>query len=432
MSAFDLSVRFFLQLAVVLGACRVVGLIARRFGQPQVVAEMITGVILGPSVFGLLSAKAVSAGWLSINPQTWLFPKESKVIFFAVSQIGLAMYMFLVGVEFRTDLFNSRIRAAASVSVAGMLAPFALGAALAVWLVSSGGFFTPKVERWEAVLFLGASMCITAFPMLARIIVERGLSGTSLGTLALAAGAIDDAAAWCVLAIVLASFKDDWGIAAWAIGGGVVYATLVLTLGRRLFARMEPLTRANGGLTQPMLAVTLMSVMLGSWFTDAIGIYAVFGAFILGVAMPRGEYSAALTRQLEPMLVVFLLPTFFTYSGLNTRLDLVDTPQLWFIAAVVFLAACLGKGGACWAAARLHGEDNRTSLAVGTLMNARGLMELIILNIGLERGLITPQLFSIMVVMAVLTTLLASPVFEWVYGTTARARGDLGSLPSRS
>ena len=416
-------------MAAVLAACRVVGLVARRFGQPQVVAEMITGVLLGPSVFGLLSAKAFTAGVVPINLQTWLFPKESKVIFFAVSQIGIALYMFLVGVEFRTDLFKSRIRSAASVSLAGMLAPFVLGAALAVWLVGQPGFFNPKVERWEAVLFLGASMCITAFPMLARIIVERGLSGTSLGTLALAAGAMDDAAAWCVLAIVLASFKADWHIAAWAIGGGLVYAGLVLTLGKNLFRRMETLAVRQGTVTQPMLAVTLLAVMLGSWFTDAIGIYAVFGAFILGVAMPRGRFSAELTRQLEPLLVVFLLPTFFTYSGLNTRLDLVDTPQLWLTAAIALLAACLGKGGGCWAAARLHGEDNRTALAIGTLMNARGLMELIILNIGLERGLITPQLFSIMVVMAVVTTLLASPVFEWVYGSEARGRGELGSLP---
>ena len=247
MSPFDLSVRFFLQLAVVLAACRMVGLIARRFGQPQVVAEMISGVLLGPSVFGLLSTKAVAAGWLAVNPQAWLFPKESKVIFFAVSQIGLAMYMFLVGVEFRADLFQSKIRSAISVSVAGMLAPFLLGAALGVWLIQTGGFFSPKVQSWEALLFLGASMCITAFPMLARIIVDRGLAGTSLGTLALAAGAIDDVAAWCVLALVLASFKDDWHIAAWAIGGGTVYAASVLTVGKRWLARLEPMTVQAGG-----------------------------------------------------------------------------------------------------------------------------------------------------------------------------------------
>lgn len=430
MSAFDLSVRFFLQLAVVLAACRVMGWVARRFGQPQVVAEMITGVLLGPSLFGLLATHAQTAGLISGHWQQWLFPKESKVIFFAVSQVGIALYMFLVGVEFRTDLFQSRARSAASVSVAGMAVPFALGGLLALWLVrDTGGYFNPKVQTWEAVLFLGASMCITAFPMLARIIVERGLSGTALGTLALAAGAIDDAAAWCVLAIVLASFKDDWHIATRAIGGGAAYAVVVLTVGRHWLKRLGPLAERAGTVSQSMLAGTLMLVMLGSWFTDAIGIYAVFGAFILGVAMPRGLFARELTRQLEPLLVVFLLPTFFTYSGLNTRLDLVDSWQLWLVALIALLAACIGKGGACWAAARLNGEDNRTALAVGTLMNARGLMELIILNIGLERGLITPQLFSIMVVMAVVTTLMASPVFEWVYGRHARASGELGQLP---
>lgn len=420
MTPFELSVRFFLQLAVVLAACRVVGMVARRFGQPQVVAEMITGVILGPSLLGLFE--------FSRPAQQWLFPPASKAIFFSVCQVGLALYMFLVGVEFRSDLFARRAKAAATVSIAGMLTPFILGGALALWMVGRHGvFFSEKIQPWEAALYLGASMCITAFPMLARIIVERGLAGTSLGTLALAAGAMDDAAAWCLLAVVLASFQDNWEIALKAIGGGVAYAVLTLTIGRRLFARFASSPRPDGSLPQPVLATVLMCVMLGSWFTDAIGIYAVFGAFIMGCAMPRGTFTTALTRQMEPLIVVFLLPTFFTYSGLNTRLDLVTTPDLWLIALGVLILACLGKFVACWAAARLHGEDNPTSLAIGTLMNARGLMELIILNIGLERKLITPQLFSIMVVMAIATTLMATPIFERVYGRAARARGELGT-----
>lgn len=418
MTPFDLSVRFFLQLAVVLGACRIVGMLARRVGQPQVVAEMITGVLLGPSLLGLFE--------FSQPIQKWLFPKESKAIFFATCQIGLAIYMFLVGVEFRSDLFRARARAAASVSLAGMITPFGLGALIALWMVQHpGAYFTAKVQTWEAVLFLGASMCITAFPMLARIIVERGLAGTSLGTLALAAGAMDDAAAWCLLAVVLASFQSDAAIAVKAIGGGIAYAAFTLTTGRRLLAGLGRHVKPDGTLPNAVLATILMLVMLGSWFTDAIGIYAVFGAFILGCAMPRGDFAAALTRQIEPFVVVFLLPTFFTYSGLNTRLDLVTTPTLWMVAIVVLLAACLGKFGACWAAARIHGEAPRTALAIGTLMNARGLMELIILNIGFERGLITPELFSIMVVMAIATTLMATPIFEWVYGRDARARGTL-------
>ncbi len=416
MTPFDVSIRFFLQLAIVLAACRVVGRVARLLGQPQVVAEMLTGVLLGPSVLGLFE---------TTRPfQQWLFPPESKVVFLSVSQVGLALYMFLVGVEFRSDLFVGRAKAAALVSGAGMVVPFLLGAGLATLLVPLKGlFFTPAVQPWEAMLFLGASMCITAFPMLARIIVERGLTGTALGALALAAGALDDAAAWCILAVVLASFQDNPWIAIRAIGGGILYATTVLTLGRRLLRGLGSSVHPDGTLPSPVLAGVLMLVMLGSWFTDAIGIYAVFGAFILGCAIPRGRLAEALTRQVEPFVTVFLLPTFFTYSGLNTRLDLVNTPQLWLVALVALLAACLGKLVACWAAARLNGEDNPTALAVGTLMNARGLMELIILNIGLERRLITPQLFSIMVIMAVVTTLMATPLFEWVYRGKSRAAG---------
>jgi Kef-type K+ transport system membrane component KefB len=171
----------------------------------------------------------------------------------------------------------------------------------------------------------------------------------------------------------------------------------------------------EGKVTPAMLSVALMLTMLGSWVTDSIGIYAIFGAFMLGCAMPRGVFSRELTQQIEPMATSLLVPVFFTYSGLNTRLDLVTTPQLWLVALVVLLAACVGKGVGCWGAARLSGEDQRTSLAIGTLMNARGLMELIIINIGLERGIITPQLFAILVVMAVATTLMTSPLLAWLY-----------------
>jgi Kef-type K+ transport system membrane component KefB len=168
-------------------------------------------------------------------------------------------------------------------------------------------------------------------------------------------------------------------------------------------------------MSAPLFTFVLMVVMLGAWITDAIGIYAVFGAFILGVAMPRGLFAQEIQRRLEPLTTNFLLPLFFVYSGLNTRLGLVDSPMLWAVALLILVAACLGKGIACWLAARLNGEDNREALAIGTLMNARGLMELIILNIGLERGVITPTLFTIMVMMAIVTTLMASPVFEFVY-----------------
>lgn len=418
MTNLQVSIQFFLQMAVILGVCRLVGWLARKVGQPQVVGEMIAGVVLGPSLFGLLAP----------GLQKELFPKETMTVLFCVSQVGLSLYMFIVGMEFRTELFLSRIRSAAAVSIAGMVTPFVLGAGLAVWLVGQTGFFGGRVAAAEAALFMGASMSITAFPMLARIIYERGLAGTSLGTLALAAGAIDDAAAWCVLALVLASFGDSWMVAVKAIGGGVVYAVVVLTVGRKLLALLEEMTERNRGVTMPMLSFTLGLVMVASWWTDYIGIYAVFGAFILGAAMPRGRFNREIQQKLEPLVVVFLLPLFFTFSGLNTRLDMVNTPFLWMVAVLVLLAACLGKGVACWAAARWHGEDNPTALAVGTLMNARGLMELIILNIGLQHGIITPTLFSIMVIMAIATTLMATPVFERVYGRLARAAGQVGAI----
>ena len=416
MTTAQLSVAFFLQMFVILAVARGVGFLARRIGQPQVVGEMIAGVLLGPSLFGYFAPEL----------QQHLFPKESLKILYVGAQLGVGLYMFLVGVDFKTELFKSRARSAAAVSISGMVVPFGLGALLAIWLVGVPNLFSPKATTVEAMLFLGAAMAITAFPMLARIIYERGLTGTPLGTLALAAGAIDDAAAWCVLAIVLASFGDGPMVAVKAIAGGVAYGVIITTLGRKLLKPLGDAVERAGKLSNTALAVVLMLFMLAAWTTDTIGIHAVFGGFLLGVAMPRGVLTRELQKQLEPITVVLFLPMFFTFSGLNTRLDMVNSAQMLFIALVVLLAACLGKGAACWAAARMTGEDNRTALAVGTLMNARGLMELIILNIGLQKGVIELGLFSIMVLMAIITTLMASPIFEWVYGRHARAKGELG------
>ncbi len=419
MSAPQLSVLFFLQMFVILAACRLVGLAAKRMGQPQVVGEMVAGVLLGPSLLGQLAPEV----------QWALFPAESLRVLFVAAQLGIGLYMFLVGVEFETELFHLQARSATAVSLSGLLVPFALGALLTPWLMTVPGLFGEKVRTYEAALFLGAAIAITAFPMLARIIYERGLTGTALGTLSLAAGAIGDAAAWCVLAVVLASFGGGMEVAVKAIGGGLIYTVFMLTVGRRLLKRLGAAVEKEGKLTPHMLSGCLMLLMLGAWATDAAGIHAVFGGFLLGVAMPRGLLTRELQRQLEPFTVVFLLPMFFTYSGLNTRLDMVNSVEMLGIALVVLAASCLGKFGACWAAARLAGEDNRLALAVGVLMNARGMMELILLNIGLQRGIIQPPLFAVLVLMAVVTTLMATPVFELVYGRHARAEGRLKPPP---
>lgn len=411
MTAFDLSVRFFLQLVVILAACQATAWVFRRLGQSQVVSEMIAGVLLGPSLLG----------WLWPAAQAYLFPQASMPILFSVAQVALVLYMFLVGLEFDVDLLRARARSAAFVSAAGIAVPFVLGGAIAVWLARRPDLpaFGEGVSLAQAVLFTGAAMSITAFPMLARIIHEQGLSRTSLGTLALSAGSLDDAAAWCLLAVVLSAFGNDPSIAVTAVGGGGLFLLFTLFVLRRLLAPLGRRVKGPGEMSASLFTQVLVVVMLGAFVTDALRIYAVFGAFLTGAAMPKGAFAEELRGRIEPLTVGFLLPLFFVYSGLNTRIGLVASPTLALVALAVLVAACLGKGVACWAAARLSGESHRDALATGALMNARGLMELIILNIGLERGIIQPTLFTIFVLMAVVTTLMATPVFERVYGRRA-------------
>lgn len=418
MTPAQLSVVFFLQLAVIIVACRGVGWLAKRYlGQPQVVGEMIAGVILGPSLLGLLAP----------DIQALLFPKESKSVLFVGAQFGVGLYMFLVGLGFRSDHFKSNVGSAAAVSLSGMAAPFLLAIMITPWLMSHG-LFNEALTLPQTTLFMGACIAITAFPMLARIIHERGLSGTPLGTLSLSAGAIDDAGAWTVLAIVLATFGDGPMVAVKAIGGGLAFAVFMLTLGPRLLAPLGRKAEREGKVSQTTLGIVLILFLLSAWAMDAAGIHAVFGGFLLGCVIPRGVLATELRKQLEPFAVVVLLPMFFTYSGLHTQLTLVDNVELALVTLGILVASILAKGVACWGAARLTGQDNATAMGIGALMNARGLMELIIINIGLQKGIIGPALFSMLVVMAIVTTLMASPLFELVYGRKARARGELGAL----
>jgi Kef-type K+ transport system membrane component KefB len=337
-------------------------------------------------------------------------------VLFPVSQLGLAAYMFVVGLEFRVDIVRKRLHSAVAVSLAGMVAPFLLGAALGWFFHRHTSLFPAKTSLLEAAVFLGASMCVTAFPMLARIIHFKGLTGTTMGTVALGAGAIDDAAAWGLLAVVLASFDGDASHAIANIGGGLAYGAVTLWVVRPLLSRWARGIDRRGVLSDGEFVVCLILLVLGAWFTDAIGLHAVFGAFVMGIAMPRGLVAEALIARIQPLTVALLLPLFFTYSGLNTQIGLLDSGHLWGMAGLVFLAAVGGKGVACWMAARATGISNRDALGIGTLMNARGLMELIIINIGLERGIISPALFATLVLMAVVTTLMASPIFEWLVG----------------
>lgn len=403
----DIAIQFFLQLTVILAACRLAGIVAGRVGQPPVVGEMIAGVVLGPSLLGRIAP----------DLQAGLFPSgTSNIVLYTTAQVGLVLYMFVIGMNFDVDHVRQRAGTAAAVSATGTFAPLIIGALAAIPLLGGGEFFGEGVNLGMAMMFLGASIAITAFPMLARIIFEKGLTGTSLGTLALACGATSDAISWCILAVVLAVYKDSPMLAVLAIGGGVLYTVVVLTIGKRALAPMGAKAEQQQAISGSMLSTVLILLMACAWFTDTIGIYAIFGAFILGIAMPSGYFAGQLTDKIEPLTTKLLLPLFFVYSGLNTQIGLVNTPRLWAITAGLLIVAIVGKGVACAVAARISRVPTRESVALGALMNARGLIELILLNIGLQAGIITPTLFTILVIVAVVTTLMTSPIFELVYG----------------
>ena len=411
MSNLQLTLFFFVQIAVILGFSQLVGLAARRLGQPQVVAEMIGGVLLGPSLLGLF--------WPGIFTQ--IFPADSMRVLFPVSQLALAAYMFVVGLEFHIDIVSQRIRSAAAVSIAGMVTPFVLGGALGWFFFHHTTLFPSTTSLLAASIFLGASMCITAFPVLARIIHFKKLTGTTMGVVSLGAGAINDAAAWCLLAVVLASMDGNFRQVAVNIGGGAGYVAVVLLAVRPFLANWGRRIELRGAMTDGEFAFCLILLALGAWFTDYVGLHGVFGAFIMGVAMPRGLVTTLLIQRIQPLTVALLLPLFFTYSGLNTQIGLLDSTYLWLMAGLVLVVAIGGKGVACWLAARATGVSNREALGIGTLMNVRGLMELIIINIGLQRGIISPALFAMLAIMAVVTTVMASPLFELLVGRHSAA-----------
>ncbi len=416
----DVSTRFFLQMAVILVSCRIFGWLGKRYlAQPQVVGEMIAGVVLGPSVFGLLSPSLQNA----------IFPQEIRGVLYAGAQLGVGLYMFLVGTTLRTDHFRAKGKAAAGISLAGIAAPFAAAALMTPGLLTVPGLFATGISRLDATLFMGACIALTAFPMLARIINERGLADSAVGTLSLTAGAFDDACSWCVLAIILATFGGGAGLAVLAIGGGLLWVGLVLAIGPRLFAPLAVRVERQGTMDHAILGLVLAAFCISAFLMDLIGIHAIFGGFILGAVMPRGLFADEIRRKAEPLAVVLLLPMFFTYSGLNTRMAMVDSVPLLLIAAGILATSIIAKGGACYLAARLMGEDNRTALGIGALMNSRGLMELIIINIGLQKGIIGPALFAMLVLMAIVTTMMAAPLFEAMHGSM-RAEAEDGPLPT--
>jgi Kef-type K+ transport system membrane component KefB len=394
------------QIAVVLIAARLVGLLFRRLHQPQVMGEMVAGILLGPSLLG----------WVAPAASARLFPVESLGFLNSISQVGLLIFMFLVGVELNPRLLRGKGHTALVTSHASILAPFLLGALLALFLYPR--LSDDSVTFTGFALFMGAAMSVTAFPVLARILTERGLMSTRVGSVAIACAAVDDVTAWCILAGVVALVRSGAaGASLWITLGGSLAFVLAMVFGaRRMLAGLESSFARRGALTQDLLAVVLLIGLASAWVTEVLGIHALFGAFLAGAVMPKGErFVAALTGKLEDLTVVLLLPLFFAFTGLRTHFGLVEGGEMWMYAALIVVVAVAGKWGGSTLAARFSGMTWREAGAVGVLMNTRGLMELVILNVGLDIGVISPALFAMMVIMALVTTFMTSPLLEVIY-----------------
>jgi Kef-type K+ transport system membrane component KefB len=396
----------FLQLAVLLGACHLVAYGLRRLEQPPVVGQMVAGILLGPSALAILFPT-----W-----QQWLFPSSSMNFLRGLGQVGLVLYMFVVGTELNHGMIKRHIKGATAVSLASVVVPLLLGGVLALYLVGDHRLFPLVVSTLNGTLFFAAAIAVTAFPVMARIIAERHLSGTVVANIALAAGSVSDVVAWCLLAVVVASLRGNFSAAVGTIVGAITFTLFVVLVVRRVLPSWTAKFAAQGANGSWPLAAMLMLLMMAAWATDAIGIHPAFGAFVLGAAAPRNEVIAQVRAKISPLAVNLLLPLFFVYAGLNTSIGLINRADLALIAAAVVVVACSSKLISCWLTAILAGHSSRDGAAIGLLMNARGLVELIILTTGLERGVITPTLFSILVLMALVTTLMASPLLRVLYG----------------
>ena len=391
-----------LQVLVIVLAARLLGNLFPRIGQPPVIGEMIAGILLGPSLLGLIAPET----------QAFLFPTDSLGTLRMLSQIGVILFMFVVGIELDVDHLRHKADAALLVSHASIVVPFFLGTACALYLYRT--MVPAGVPFAGFALFMGVSMSVTAFPVLARIIEERGLSRTFLGTTAITCAAVDDVTAWCLLAVVVATVSAN-GL----VGALVTIALTGLFIAFMLFLVRPRIARWRGNGAQVgttgSLAVVLSFVFVSALATEAIGIHALFGAFLAGVCMPRDSALRNFLRErLEMFSSVFLLPLFFAFTGLRTQVGLLDDWKSWLVCGSVVLVAIAGKLGGSTLAARWTGMGWGDSFALGALMNTRGLVELIVLNIGYDLGLLSPRIFTMLVLMALLTTLMTGPLLALV------------------
>lgn len=406
------------QIIVILVAARIIGWGFRKIHQPQVIGEMTAGILLGPSLLG----------WVAPGFSAVLFPADSLPFLSVLSQIGLLLFMFLVGLELNPSLLRKRSHTAVLTSHASIFIPFLLGALLSLYLYPR--LSDSSVPFTHFALFMGTAMSITAFPVLARILTERRLLRTPLGGVAIACAAVDDVTAWCILAGVVLLVRATGDHLLWlTILGSLVYIAVMLSFGRKALRHLETRYRRRGEVSKDMIAVILLIVVASSLATEMLGIHALFGAFLVGAIMPKdNHFVRTLTEKLEDVTVVLLLPLFFSFTGLRTSMGLVSGSQMWFYCGLIITVAVVGKFGGASVAARISGMKWSEASAVGVLMNTRGLVELVVLNIGLDIGVISPALFAMMVIMALTTTFMTTPLLDLIHPRTFTLV-DTGVIP---
>ena len=406
-----------IQIIAVLLMVRLFGFLFKHIGQPGVIGEIVAGIVLGPSVLGYFFPDVFQA----------LFPPESLTNLELLSQVGLVLFMFVIGMELDFSVLKNKINETLVISHAGILVPFFLGIVASYWIYEE--YAAAQTAFLPFALFIGISMSITAFPVLARIIQERNMTKTSLGTLAIASAANDDVTAWCLLAVVIAIAKArTFASALYAIGLTALYIIIMFMVVRPFLKKVGEVYANQEVINKTFVALILLILIISSTLTEIIGIHALFGAFMAGVVMPPSiGFRKVMMEKVEDIALVFFLPLFFAFTGLRTEIGLINSPALWGVCLLLITVAVAGKLGGCAVAARLVGESWKDSFTIGTLMNTRGLMELVALNIGYEMGVLPPSIFVILVIMALVTTFMTTPLLHLVERVFARREERLSA-----
>jgi Kef-type K+ transport system membrane component KefB len=392
----------------VIVASRLLGGIFRRLRQPPVIGEILAGIVLGPSLLGQVAPRV----------SEFLLPPAVGPFLSVLAQVGVVLFMFLVGLELDIAKVRDHSKAALGISHASIVVPMLFGSILSLWVY-------PKVSTRDVpfhmfALFMGVAMSITAFPALARVLSDQGKQKTKIGIVAISCAAIDDVTAWCLLAFIVSMVHGRFGGAFMTIGMTILYIAVMIIVVRPIVGWVVARQESSKTVHASATAVIIVGVLLSAFLTELIGVHAVFGAFLFGAIIPHdGRLARVLTMKLEELVIVLLLPAFFAFVGMQTRIGLLTTPEHWVMCGVIILVACAGKFGGSTIAAKIAGLGWRDAASIGILMNTRGLMELVVLTIGLELRVISPTLFAMMVIMALVTTIMTAPILRLLMGEGA-------------